>query len=54
MSFVKNKKPKETFTYASGWTKSIWKNHLKDCNAFCPCCNGDWDCNCGAVTWEKR
>lgn len=52
MSFVKNHKPIETFTYSNGAVKTTYrKKHDKDCHALCACCAGDHDCSCGAVVW---
>ena len=27
--------------------------HAPECQANCPCCGGDWDCNCGAITFPQ-
>ena len=53
MSYTKNKKPLETFTNSDGYTIFRWKRtHARGCRFFCECCAGEWDCNCGAATWE--
>jgi hypothetical protein len=53
MSFVKNKKPLEVVVYSNGHTKYRWKKrHTDNCSGHCPCCILDYDCSCGAITWE--
>ena len=53
MSYVKNRKPLEQSTYSNGWTALRWKTrHTSNCQSHCPCCAGDLDCDCGAVTYK--
>jgi len=53
MSYTKNKRVLETFTYSSGMTLFRWKrSHARWCRFYCECCGDDLDCNCGAVTWK--
>jgi len=27
--------------------------HAPECQSNCPCCGGDWDCDCGAITFTR-
>lgn len=45
--------PLETIVYEDGVKKLVYSTvHASNCNSFCSCCAGDWDCSCNAVRWE--